>query len=259
MKITPSHFLISWLHMLKLVSLLTYIGGKPSLVYKLILIGFHRFSIKYVSYMAFHSQICNIKRFLQQNRFPSQLIDRINKRFLNKQCVVDVKPSSVPILPIFLFLPYLGVYCIHLKKRLTNFLGKIYPHPDLKIVFRANKPIGGLFPFTDRVTSHVCSSFVYKFTFSSCQATYYGKTSRHFIVCCREHLGLNKKGGSVKDTSSASRDHIKDTGHSASLDNFCIIDRTNNELDLLLHGSLLILRDRPTFNFQSSSIPLCLY
>ena len=46
---------------------------------------------------------------------------------------------------------------------------------------------------------------------------------------------------------------------SASLGNFCFIDRTNNELDLLIHESLLILRDRPTLNFQSSSVPPCLF
>jgi len=55
------------------------------------------------SYKALHSQICKIKRFLQQNRFPAQLIDRIIKRFLNKQYVVDRKPSNVPKLPILLF------------------------------------------------------------------------------------------------------------------------------------------------------------
>ena len=154
--------------MLRIVSLLTYIGREPSLVYTLTLIVFHRFSIKliyrafhvYASYIAFHRQIYNIKRFLQQNRFPSQLIDRIINKFLNKQYVVDIKPSSVPQLPIFLFLPYLGVYSIHLKKRLTNFLGKIYIHVDVKIVFRANKPIGSLFPYKDRIPSHVCSSVV---------------------------------------------------------------------------------------------------
>ena len=57
-------------------------------------------------------------------------------------------------------------------------------------------------------------------TCSSCQAIYYGKTSRYFIVRCREHLGINKKGKSVNGASSAIRDHIKDTGHSASLDDF---------------------------------------
>ena len=36
----------------------------------------------------------------------------------------------------------------------------------------------------------------------------YGKTSRHFIVRCREHLGINKKGISIKGASSSIRDHI---------------------------------------------------
>ena len=75
--------------------------------------------------MAFHGQICSIKRFLQQNRSPSQLIDLIIKRILNQQYVIHIKPSNVPKIPKFLFLPYLGVYSIHFKKRLTKFLGKI--------------------------------------------------------------------------------------------------------------------------------------
>ena len=54
-------------------------------------------------------------------------------------------------------------------------------------------------------------------------------------------------------------DHINNTGHSVSLENFCIIDRTSNEHDLLINESYLILRDRPMHNFQSSSIPLCLF
>ena len=75
----------------------------------------------------------------------------------------------------------------------------------------------------------------------------------------REHLGINKKGNSVKGTSSAIRYRIKDNGHSGLLDDFCTIDKTNNELDLLIHESLLSFRDRLMLNFQSSSIPLCLF
>ena len=64
---------------------------------------------------------------LQQNRFPLQLIDRIIKTFLEKQYLVDKKPSIVPKPPTSLFLPYLGVCSIHLRKGHTKFLGKIYP------------------------------------------------------------------------------------------------------------------------------------
>ena len=50
-KITPYHFLISWLHMLRIVSLLTYIGRKLSLVYTLILIVSRLFSIKSILFL----------------------------------------------------------------------------------------------------------------------------------------------------------------------------------------------------------------
>ena len=93
---------------------------------------------------------------------------------------------------------YLGVYSVRLKKNLNLFLGKIYPHTEFKFVFQPAKRIGSFFPFKDRAPSHVRSSVVYKFSCSSCKATYYGKTSRHFIVRCREHLGVNKKGKCIK-------------------------------------------------------------
>ena len=61
---------------------------------------------------------------------------------------------------------------------------------------------------------------------------------------------LMKRKENIKGVSSSIRDHIKDTGHNASIDDFCIIDNTSNEFDLLIHESLLILRDRPTLNQQ---------
>ena len=38
-----------------------------------------------------------------------------------------------------------------------------------------------------------------------------------------------------------------------------VLDRANNDFDLLIHESLLILRDRPSLNSQQSSIPLALF
>ena len=48
-------------------------------------------------------------------------------------------------------------------------------------------------------------------------------------------------------------------GHAASLEDFSVLDRANNDFDLLIHESLLILRDRPSLNSQQSSIPLALF
>ena len=129
---------------------------------------------------------------------------------------------------------------------------------DFCVVFQSAKRIENLFPFKYRIPTNICSSVVYKFACSSCQTTYYGKTSRHFVIRYREHLGINKKGISIKGASSSIRDHINETGHAASFDDFFILDKANNNFDLLIHGSLLILRDRPTLNQQNSSIPLYL-
>ena len=84
------------------------------------------------------------------------------------------------------------------------------------------------------------------------------KTSRNLITRCREHLGVNKAGFRIKGGPSAIGDHINQSGHAASFKDFSILDRANNEFDLLIHESLLILRDRPELNSQQSSIPLVL-
>ena len=103
------------------------------------------------------------------------------------------------------------------------------------------------------------SSVVYKFQCPGCHASFYGKTSRNLITRCREHLGINKAGVQIKGSSAAIRDHINKSGHAASVNDFSILDRVNNDFDLLINESLLILRDRPELNSQQSSIPLVLF
>ena len=73
---------------------------------------------------------------------------------------------------------------------------------------------------------------------------------------CRENLGINKTGVSIMGASSSIRDHLNETGHAASFETFCILDNANNNFDFLMHNSLPILTDCPTFNQQNSSIPL---
>ena len=83
-----------------------------------------------------------------------------------------------------------------------------------------------------------------------------GKTSRHLATRCREHLGVNKVGKKIKVTLSAISEYLDQRGHNASIENFSILDRTNNNSDLLIFESLLILRDRPSLNFFCSSLVL---
>ena len=107
----------------------------------------------------------------------------------------------------------------------------------------------------------VCFDIIYKFSCSGCNATYYGKTIRFLLNRCNEHVGLNKSGKKHANPSPSSiGEQIKHTGHNASLDDFYIISKTSDSFDPPpLHESLLIQRDRGTFNSQQSSIPMILF
>ena len=54
-----------------------------------------------------------------------------------------------------------------------------------------------------------------------------------YIVRCRKHLDINEKGISIKGASSSIGNHINETGHAACFEDFYILDKTNNNFDLL--------------------------
>ena len=111
----------------------------------------------------------------------------------------------------------------------------------------------------DRLPTLIRSSVVYQFKCPGCHALYFGKTTRHLSTRCKENLGINKAGQKVKVSPSAIWNHINKSGHAASVEDFSVLDRANNDFYLLIHESLLILRDRPSPNSQQSSITLALF
>ena len=66
-------------------------------------------------------------------------------------------------------------------------------------------------------------------------------------------------GYKMGNNSSAVYNHSSSTGHPESLEDFEIIISIRNSMDLLIQGSLLILRDRPKLNTQTSSTQLTLF
>ena len=66
-----------------------------------------------------------------------------------------------------------------------------------------------LFRFKDVIPKELRSHLVYKFSCSSCNATYYGKTERHLNVRSGEHIGLSPSNGNrVTCKPSAKSDHL---------------------------------------------------
>ena len=52
---------------------------------------------------------------------------------------------------------------------------------------------------------------------------------------------------------------IEQTGDTAPIDDFRIINKADNSHDLLIHESLLIHRDKPVLNSQQSSSSMVLF
>ena len=114
-------------------------------------------------------------------------------------------------------------------------------------------------PFKDSISTLLRSSVVYCYKCLSCNAQYYGKTSFNLAIRCREHIGATKTGYKINNISSVIYNHSSSTEHSVSPEDLSIISSARNSIDLLIHESLLILRDRPTLNSQTSSIQLTLF
>ena len=85
-----------------------------------------------------------------------------------------------------------------------------------------------------------------------CNATYYGKSKRHFFVRASEHLSMTPLTGKRKKNpkKSAIIDHILLKGHDASFKNFLqfsnehftILLKESNKFNLHLKEFLLIKR-----------------
>ena len=228
---------------------------KNNLISVLIYRAFHICS----SYKNFHDEIVRIKEILSKNSFPRVLTDRIIKSFLDKRFAPRAPAPAEAKTALLFCIPYLGRYSLQMKTKICRLIKQCYPGIQLQVIFRSSKRIQSFFPFKDRFPTLIHSSVVYQFKCPGCHALYFGKTTRHLITRCREHLGINKAGQKIKVSPSAIWDHINKSGHAASVEDFSVLNRANNDFDLLTHESLLILRDRPSLNSQQSSIPLALF
>ena len=208
----------------------------------------------------FHEEILKIKTILSENCFPKSIVDRIIKSFLDKQfCPKKPVSNSEERQTVLFSLPFLGQFSLQVKTKLVKLLKQCYPDVKFQVIFKSPRRLPSSLRFKDRFANLMCSNAIYKHTCSGCDATYHGKTKIHLIVRCREHLGINKAGQKINSNSSSIGDHISKFGHKASFDDFEIISKADNHFDLLIHESLLIKRDTPSLNSQTSSIPMALF
>ena len=157
--------------------------------------------------------------------------------------------------------PFLGRKSLEIKKRLQNTIERTLPYCKLKVIFRSPSKIVNHFRLKDVLPKKLCSGIVYSFKCNSCNTIYYSKTKCHFYIRAAEHMGNShlaiKRLKNVKQ--SAISDHLLTCDCNINFDDFTILSKDSNNINLLIKESLLISRDKPILNKTVKSFPLELF
>ena len=127
--------------------------------------------------------------------------------------------------------------------------------------YEIQSTVSHLLHFKDRLPKDLLSGVIYKYTCRKCSSLYYGETDRHLKVRSGEHTGISpltsKRIKPAKD--SAVHDHLFSCKNEPSFDEFPVLARASNKLTIGIKESLLIKKDKPILNRNTSSIDLLLF
>ena len=197
------------------------------------------------------------KCILYKNNYPRDFLDKCIKEFLDRALTQKVVVSTVPKKDLMIVLPYLGKLSLQIRTRINRVIRNKLPHCNLQTKCK----LINFFTFKDKTPVFLRSGIVHKFKCGGCNATYYGKTKRHFKVKMCEQLGVSAlTGNRVKgDNDSAIKEHHLFCNHLSGFGDFSILASNNNDFKVTLMKSLLISRDQPSLNKNRYSLPLELF
>ena len=88
-------------------------------------------------------------------------------------------------------LPFIGKKSLELRSQLVKSVQNNLNFCHLIIVLQSPYKLCTLFRFKDTLDKKIRSDRVYRYLCSSCNATYYGKTYRHFFTRAAKHMGIS--------------------------------------------------------------------
>ena len=211
------------------------------------------------SYSNLHQEFEFLRNFFQNNGFPLSWIDQKINIFLNKRFSPNSKTQIQNNKPnVYISIPFFGQQSEKLKKEILKLAEKYFSTHNFKIILVNKFTIGSLFPYKDRLPTHVRSSLVYQFCCSRCESTYVGSTSRTLGARVAEHMGRSYRTNSLLTSPSHSsiRDHSFECDTRFNIDNFKILTSASNTQNLRILESLYIHKLRPPLNDTRSAVPL---
>ena len=154
---------------------------------------------------------------LKKNSFPTTLVEKCVKIFLNRTFEQKIVKHTVPKKDSFTLSWY--VFPVF-ENTLTKSINRNISFCKINIIFRSSKWLAIFFRFK-KILLCLCSIIVLKFACGRCDATYHSESCRRFKVRVSEHSGIsllmNKPSKSKKST--AVKDHMLMQDQLVSLDN----------------------------------------
>ena len=167
---------------------------------------------------------------------------------MDRALTLTIVVSTVPKKDLVIVLPYLGKLLLKIRTGIDPVIGNKLLHCKWWISFKTKYKLFKFFAFKDKITLFWRSGIVYKFNCGGCNVTYYGKTKRHFKVGMSEHLGISTLTGKrVKgDNHLPWKNIIYFAIIHLVFDNFSILASSNNDFNVTLMESILIISDPPS-------------
>ena len=150
-------------------------------------------------------------------------------------------------------MPFLGPYGHEIKKKITKLVREFYPQVSLRVVYTTQNTIGSFFRYKDKLPDDLRSNIVYLYKCDCCNASYIGKSERHFCTRRAEHQGRSVRTGNLlsKPPHSAIREHCHSDTHRMKKENFSILNSSPGRLDLIIMEALYQHRYKPSLGKPS--------
>ena len=201
------------------------------------------------SWTLFDQECVKIKSLLLKNMYPSYLVDKEIKKYLDHKFSNVITTNNDNSKKFCYYkLPIIGSYSNSTKKKISELCGKFCKNINIKVVFSPFK-IGDLFSAKDVLPNALKSYVVYKFTCAGCQTCYVGETRRHLTTRIHEHLVTDKKSHILQ--------HLKSNPTCRDVCNndcFEIIDYASSSFRLKVKEALHIKWLKPELNKQKKHV-----
>ena len=146
-------------------------------------------------FIKFHYEIDIFKSILYNKCYPCDLVDKCIEDVLGKILAPKTVASRVPKKDLVITLTYLGKLSLQICTRINHILKNNLPYCNIRFAFQSKCKMSKFFTFEDRIPWFIRSGIVNKFQCGGSNATYYGKTKRHFRVRMCKHLVISALTG----------------------------------------------------------------